>query len=121
MKHSPGFLRLVTEARRRVTETTPEEVHARMRRGEKFLLVDVREESEFTAGRIPGAVHMGRGVLERDIEARVPDPGTDIVLYCGGGYRSVLSADSLGRMGYTHVVSIDGGWRRWTGLGYPTA
>ena len=120
MKHAPGFLRLVGEARKRVRETTPEAVHDRMMRGEKFLLVDVREESEFAAGRIAGAVHIGRGILERDIEAKVPDPSTEIILYCGGGYRSALSAVNLGTMGYTNVVSMDGGWRRWNELGFET-
>ncbi len=119
MKHSPGFLRLVEEARAGVRETGPEEVRSRMERGEKFLLVDIREESEFAAGRIAGAVHIGRGILERDIEARVPDPSAEIVLYCGGGYRSVLSAASLGRMGYSRVSSMAGGWRGWKDLGFP--
>jgi len=119
VKHSPGFLRLVEEARAGVRETGPEEVRSRMERGEKFLLVDIREESEFAAGRIAGAVHIGRGILERDIEARVPDPSAEIVLYCGGGYRSVLSAASLGRMGYSRVSSMAGGWRGWKDLGFP--
>ena len=120
MKHAPEFLRLVEAARRGVKETTPEEVHARIRKGEKILLVDVREESEYAAGKLPGAVHMGRGILERDIESHVSDPETGIVLYCGGGFRSVLAAESLGRMGYRNVVSMDGGWRRWNELEYPT-
>ncbi|HLF14268.1 MAG TPA: rhodanese-like domain-containing protein [Bacteroidota bacterium] len=120
MNHSPGFLRLVEDAKKRVRETTPEAVHERMNRAEKFLLVDVREESEFAAGRIPGAVHIGRGILERDIEERVPDHSAAIILYCGGGFRSALSADNLGKMGYTNVVSMDGGWRRWNELGYET-
>lgn len=120
MKHSPAFLRLVNAAKGRIRETTPEEVRARLKRGEKILLIDVREESEFAAGRIPGAVHLGRGILERDIEQRVPDPSAEIILYCGGGYRSALSADNLQSMGYTNVVSMDGGWRRWNELGYDT-
>lgn len=120
MKHSPGFIRIVEDARKRVRETTPEAVHERMQRGEKFLLVDVREESEFAAGRITGALHLGRGIIERDIEAKVPDPSTEIILYCGGGYRSALSAVNLGTMGYTNVVSMDGGWRRWNELGFET-
>jgi rhodanese-related sulfurtransferase len=91
-----------------------------MKRGGKFLLVDVREESEFAAGRISGAVHIGRGILERDIETRAPDHSTEIILYCGGGFRSALSADNLQKMGYTNVVSMDGGWRRWNELGYET-
>jgi rhodanese-related sulfurtransferase len=120
VKHSPGFLRLVADARGRIRQTTPEEVHARMARGEKLLLIDVREESEYAAGRIAGAVHIGRGILERDIETRVPDHDAGIILYCGGGFRSALSADNLSKMGYTNVVSMDGGWRRWNELGYET-
>jgi len=120
MKHSPGFLRLVENAKGRITETTPEAVHDRLARGERLVLIDVREESEFEAGRIAGAVHLGRGILERDIEARVPDHASEIILYCGGGFRSALSADNLAKMGYTHVISMDGGWRRWSELGYET-
>ncbi len=120
MKHSPGFLRLVEDAKGRVRQTTPEAVHDRLKRGERLLLIDVREESEFAAGRIAGAVHVGRGILERDIETKVPDHSAEIILYCGGGFRSALSADNLGKMGYTNVVSMDGGWRRWTELGYET-
>jgi rhodanese-related sulfurtransferase len=120
MKHSPGFLKLVDDAKSRIAQTTPEEVRGRMRRGERFLLVDVREESEFAAGRIKGAVHIGRGILERDIEAKAPDHSTEIVLYCGGGFRSALSADNLRKMGYDNVASMDGGWRRWNELGYET-
>jgi rhodanese-related sulfurtransferase len=120
MKHSPAFLRIVDDAKSRVRQTTPEEVHERMKGGEQLLLVDVREESEFAAGRIKGAVHVGRGILERDIESKVPDPSTEIILYCGGGFRSALSADNLQKMGYTNVASMDGGWRRWNELGYET-
>lgn len=120
MKHSPGFLKLVDDAKSRIRQTTPEEVHARMERGEKLLLVDVREESEFARGRIAGSIHIGRGILERDIESRAPDHGAEIILYCGGGFRSALSADNLRQMGYTNVVSMDGGWRRWNELGYET-
>jgi rhodanese-related sulfurtransferase len=82
--------------------------------------VDVREESEFAAGHLPGAVHIGKGVIERDIEAKVPDPATPLVLYCGGGFRSALAADALQKMGYTNVLSMDGGWRDWTAAGYAT-
>jgi rhodanese-related sulfurtransferase len=120
MKHSPGFLKLVNDAKSRVAQTTPEAVRERIKRGEKLLLVDVREESEFAAGRIKGAVHIGRGILERDIEAKVPDHSAEIILYCGGGFRSALSADNLRAMGYANVVSMDGGWRRWNELGYET-
>jgi rhodanese-related sulfurtransferase len=120
MKHSPAFLRIVDDAKSRIRQTTPEEVRERLKGGERLLLVDVREESEFAAGRIKGAVHIGRGILERDIEKKVPDPSTEIILYCGGGFRSALSADNLRQMGYTNVASMDGGWRRWNELGYET-
>ena len=120
MKHSPGFLKLVEAAKSRIRQTTPEEVRGRMAKGEKLLLVDVREESEFACGRIAGAIHIGRGILERDIETKVPDHDAEVILYCGGGFRSALSADNLREMGYTNVVSMDGGWRRWNALGYET-
>jgi rhodanese-related sulfurtransferase len=120
LKHSPGFLRLVNDAKQRIRQTTPEEVHARIARGEKLILVDVREESEFAAGRIAGAMHIGRGILERDIEKKMPDQAAEVILYCGGGFRSALSADNLAKMGYINVVSMDGGWRRWNELDYET-
>jgi rhodanese-related sulfurtransferase len=119
MEHSPGFLRLVEESRRRVRETTPEAIHARQRAGDVFHLVDVREDSEWEQGRAEGAVHLGKGVIERDVERMFPDRDADIVLYCGGGYRSALAADALQRMGYRRVQSMDGGWRRWCELGLP--
>jgi rhodanese-related sulfurtransferase len=119
MEHSPGFLRLVEESRRRVRETTPEAIHARQRAGDVFHLVDVREDSEWEQGRAEGAVHLGKGVIERDVERMFPDRNADIVLYCGGGYRSALAADALQRMGYRRVQSMDGGWRRWCELGLP--
>ena len=115
--HSPGFVRLVDDARARIRETDVPTVRARMERGEQFLLVDVREESEYAAGHVPGAVHLSKGTIERDIEARVPDVDTEIVLYCGGGYRSALVADNLQKMGYRNVLSMDGGWRGWTAAG----
>lgn len=118
-RHSPGFLRLVEEARTRVPETDVPTVHGRLARGDAFHLVDVREESEWAKGHLPGAVHLGRGVLERDIESAIPDPDAEIVLYCGGGFRSVLAADNLRRMGYTNVASMDGGFRGWTDAGHP--
>ena len=118
MAHSPRFLALVDAARARVTETTPEAVRARRASREAFTLVDVREEGEWAAGRIPGAVHLGKGVIERDAERRFPDPAAPLVLYCGGGYRSALAADALRAMGYTAVESMDGGIRRWRDLGY---
>ena len=118
--HSPGFVRLVDDARARIRETDVPTVRARMERGEQFLLVDVREESEYAAGHVPGAVHLSKGTIERDIEERVPDVDTEIVLYCGGGYRSALAADNLQKMGYRNVLSMDGGWRGWTAAGGPT-
>jgi rhodanese-related sulfurtransferase len=119
-QHAPQFLKLVQDARSRVKECTVADVKSRLDAGEKFVLVDVREESEFAAGHLPGAVHMGKGVIERDVEAKVPDPATPLVLYCGGGFRSALAADNLQKMGYTNVISMDGGWRVWTQSGYPT-
>ena len=119
-QHAPGFLKIVTDAKSRVRECTVADVRARQAAGEPFVLVDVREESEFAAGHVPGAVHLGKGVIERDIEAKVPDPATPLVLYCGGGFRSALAADALQKMGYTNVISMDGGWRAWTEQGLPT-
>jgi rhodanese-related sulfurtransferase len=113
-QHAPGFLKLVTDAKSRVKECTIAEMRAKRAAGEAFVLVDVREDSEFTAGHIPGAIHIGKGVIERDIEAKVPDPATPLVLYCGGGFRSALAADAIQKMGYTNVISMDGGWRAWT-------
>ena len=118
-QHAPGFLKLVTDAKTRVKECTVEDTRKRQTAGEPFVLVDVREESEFAAGHVPGAVHLGKGVIERDIEAKIPDPATPIVLYCGGGFRSALAADALQKMGYTNVISMDGGWRAWTEKGLP--
>lgn len=115
--HSPGFLKVTTDARGRVTECTVADVQARRAGGEPFTLIDVREDREYAAGHIPGAVHIGRGVIERDIERAVPDPATPIVLYCGGGFRSALAADSLQKMGYTNVISMDGGWTGWVNGG----
>jgi rhodanese-related sulfurtransferase len=118
-KHSPRFLDIVNDARTRVRECRVADVQARLGAGDRFHLVDVREESEYARGHLPGAVHIGKGVIERDIEARIPDPAAEIVLYCGGGYRSALAADALQKMGYTNVVSMDGGWRGWTDAGLP--
>jgi len=120
MAHSPQFLKLVNEAKTRVKETNVAEVKRRMESGEKFLLVDVREDNEWQKGHIPGAVHMGRGVIERDIESQVPETSTRMILYCGGGFRSALVADNLQKMGYTEVESMDGGWRGWLADGLPT-
>jgi len=119
-QHAPGFLKLVNDAKTRVLECTVEDVKKRLDKGEKFVLVDVREESEYAAGHIPGAVHLSKGVIERDVEKAVPDPAAPVVLYCGGGFRSALAADNLQKMGYTNVSSMDGGWRGWTEKGYPT-
>ncbi|GBD25528.1 putative adenylyltransferase/sulfurtransferase MoeZ [bacterium HR30] len=119
MKHSPGFLRLVEAARREIAEVSIEQVKAMLDRGEQFLLLDVREESEWRQGHLPRAQHLCKGIVERDIEALCPDPGTPIVLYCGGGYRSALAAQNLQRMGYTKVASMWGGWRAWVEAGYP--
>src|SRR5262249_19247904 len=110
---------IVDQARKQVKETNVDAVKARMDRGEKFLLVDVREESEYAADHLPGAKHMGKGVIERDIEAAVPDAGTEIVLYCGGGFRSALAAENLLKMGYANVISMDGGIRSWREKGFP--
>ena len=119
MKHPPRFLSIVNDAKTRVQETDVKTVRARLDRGERFYLVDVREDHEWLKGRLPGAVHVGKGVIERDIETRIPDSAAEIVLYCGGGYRSALAADSLQRMGYKNVVSMDGGYRGWLESGFP--
>lgn len=121
MAHSPQFLKLVNESKTRVKETNVEEVKRCMDAGEKFLLVDVREDNEWANGHLPRAVHMGRGIIERDIEMAVPDTGTKMILYCGGGFRSALVADNLQKMGYTNVESMDGGWKGWLEAGLPTA
>src|SRR5262245_66075731 len=117
--HSPQFLKLVQDAKARVRETTVDEIKARLDRGEKFELVDVREESEYAKDHLPGARHLGKGVIERDVETAIPDPSKEIVLYCGGGFRSALAADALQKMGYTNVISMDGGIRVWREKGYP--
>ena len=117
--HAPRFLKIVDDAKKRIRETNADEVKAMLDRGEKFLLVDVREESEFAKDHLPGAVHLGKGVIERDIEQRLPDLNTPMVLYCGGGFRSALAADNLQKMGYTNVISMDGGVRAWREKGFP--
>ena len=118
-QHPPRFLKLVDDAKARVHETNVDMVKTRMDRGDKFLLVDVREESEFAKDHLPGAIHLGKGIIERDIEARVPQLDAEIILYCGGGFRSALAADNLQKMGYTNVISMDGGIRDWREKGYP--
>jgi rhodanese-related sulfurtransferase len=116
--HSPRFLEVVNDAKKRVRELTVEDVKQKMDRGEKFHLVDVREESEWNQDHLPGAIHLGRGIIERDIEAKIPDSSAEIVLYCGGGFRSALAADNLQKMGYTNVTSMDGGYSGWRNAGY---
>ena len=111
MAHSPGFLAIVNDAKSRIKETSVAGYRAMLERGEQPVLVDVREESEYNAGHVKGAVHLGKGVIERDVEGVFPDKGAGLVLYCGGGYRSALAADNLQKMGYTNVFSLDGGWR----------
>lgn len=119
MKHNPGFLALVDAVRKGVRECSAAEIKARQERGDQFHFVDVREDSEFAVDRAAGARHIGRGVLERDIETLIPDRDAEIVLYCGGGFRSALAAESLGKMGYRNVWSMDGGIRAWREAGYP--
>lgn len=119
MQHSPRFLNIVNDAKSRVKETTVDEVKRKLDRGEKFVLVDVREESEFAKDHLPGAIHLGKGVIERDIEKSVPEVNTPLILYCGGGFRSALAADNLQKMGYTSVISMDGGMREWKDKNYP--
>ena len=118
-QHAPGFLQIVNDAKSRVRECTIPDMKARRAAGEKFVLVDVREESEYAKGHIPGAIHLGKGVIERDIEEKIPDSSTPLVLYCGGGFRSALAADNIQKMGYTNVISMDGGWRGWTEANEP--
>jgi rhodanese-related sulfurtransferase len=118
-QHPPRFLKIVDDAKTRVRETNVDQVKKRIDAGDKFLLVDVREESEFAKDHLPGAIHLGKGIIERDIEARVPDLNAEIVLYCGGGFRSALAADNLQKMGYKNVISMDGGIREWREKGFP--
>jgi rhodanese-related sulfurtransferase len=120
MAHAQRFLALVNDAKKRIKETNVADVKRRMDAGEKFILVDVREESEWAGGHLPGAIHLGKGIIERDVEQRVPDTGAKLICYCGGGFRSALVADSLQKMGYTNVESMDGGWKGWLAVGYPT-
>jgi len=117
-KHSPRFLKIVDEARKNIREVTVNDVKKMLDQGERFHLVDVREESEWAKDHLPGAIHLGKGVIERDIEQRLPDTSATIVLYCGGGYRSALASDNLRKMGYENVISMDGGIRGWREKGY---
>jgi rhodanese-related sulfurtransferase len=118
-QHTPAFLALVRDSKQRVRETTIPELKKRLDAKEEFHLIDVREDHEWAAGHIPGAKHLSRGIIERDIESQIPDREAEILLYCGGGYRSALVADNLQKMGYKRVVSVDSGWRGWTGAGFP--
>src|ERR1700691_3031511 len=118
-QHPPRFLRIVEDAKKRIQETTVDDVKAKLDRGEKFLLIDVREDNEYAKDHLPTAIHLGKGIIERDIEERVPDLNTPMILYCGGGFRSALAADNLQKMGYTHVISMDGGIRDWREKGFP--
>ncbi|HKS79968.1 MAG TPA: rhodanese-like domain-containing protein [Candidatus Acidoferrales bacterium] len=120
MQHDDGFLNIVRDAKRRIKEEDYRETKKRLDAGEKVILVDTREDSEWARGHIPGAIHLGKGIIERDIEKAVPDKEATIILYCGGGFRSALAADNLQKMGYRNVISMDGGWRGWTESGFPT-
>ena len=111
MAHNPGFLAIVNDAKSRIKETDVAGYKAMLERGERPVLVDTREESEYKAGHVKGAIHLSKGVIERDVGQRFPDKSTKMVLYCGGGYRSALVADNLQKMGYTDAISLDGGWR----------
>ncbi len=119
MLHGERFLAIVNDAKSRVRECTVEEVVAKREQGETFHLVDVREESEWARGHLPGATHLGKGIIERDIEGAIPELDAEIILYCGGGYRSALAADNLQKMGYTNAISMDGGYREWSEAGHP--
>lgn len=119
-KHSPRFLKLVEDAKRNIREVTIADIKPRLDRGERFHLVDVREESEWNAAHLPNAIHLGKGVIERDIEQSIPDRKSEIVLYCGGGFRSALAAENLQQMGYQNVSSMNGGFSAWTEAGYAT-
>jgi rhodanese-related sulfurtransferase len=119
MAHSEGFLRLVQDAKKNVKECTVDDVWKLQQSGRRFVLIDVREDQEWAKGHAEGALHLGRGVLERDVEKSIPDKDTEIVLYCGGGFRSALAAESLGKLGYKNVISMDGGFRGWVEAGMP--
>ena len=117
--HGEGFLKLVRDAKSRIKEEDFRETKKRMDAGERIILVDTREDAEWARGHIPGAVHLSKGIIERDIEKTVPDKEAQIVLYCGGGFRSAIAAENLQKMGYSNVISMDGGWRGWTEAGFP--
>jgi len=117
MKHTEGFLKIVDDAKSRVREVSAAETQARLRQNPQAKLIDVREDNEWQAAHAAGATHLGKGIIERDIETAVPDKNTELILYCGGGYRSALAADALQKMGYTNVFSMAGGWRAWQEAG----
>jgi rhodanese-related sulfurtransferase len=119
--HEPAFLALVNDAKKRIKQADYREIKKRLEAGEKMILVDTREDNEWARGHIPGAIHLGKGIIERDIEKTIPDKHAPLVLYCGGGFRSALAADNLQKMGYKNVISMDGGWRGWFESGFPTA
>ena len=121
MKHSEGFLKLVNDAKSRISEVTVDETRQRMKANDAVRLIDVREDNEWLEAHAAGAEHLGKGIIERDIEVSVPDKSTEVILYCGGGFRSALAADVLQRMGYTNVFSMAGGWKAWKESGAPTA
>lgn len=120
MKHSEGFLKIVNDAKTRIKEKSVAETQSRLKENQEAKLIDVREDNEWDASHAAGAIHLGKGIIERDIEARVPDKETELILYCGGGYRSALAADVLQEMGYTNVYSMAGGWKAWKEAGAPT-
>ena len=119
MDHPEGFLNLVKDAKKRIKEENFRETKKRLDASEKIILVDTREDSEWARGHVPGAIHLSKGIIERDIERAIPDKDAAIILYCGGGFRSALAADNLQKMGYRNVTSMDGGWRGWTEAGFP--
>jgi len=121
MSHNPGFLALVNDAKSRIKEVNIDQYREMVSSGDPHLLIDVREESEWTAGHAAGAIHLGKGIIERDIEAKVPEKDAKLVLYCGGGFRSALAGDALRQMGYGNVISLDGGWRAYQASGLPVA
>jgi len=120
-QHSPGFLKIVQAARANIQECSIDELKHELDGATKPILIDVREESEYAQGHVPGSIHLSKGIIERDIESVIPDPDTEVYLLCGGGFRSALAADNLSKMGYSRVVSVDGGWRAWTAAGYPVS
>jgi rhodanese-related sulfurtransferase len=120
MQHSSKFLKLVNDAKKHIKQTNVADVKRRMDAGEKFVLVDVREDNEWANGHLPSAIHLGKGIIERDIEQLVSDPNAKVILYCGGGFRSAIAAENLQKMGYTNVESMDGGWKGWLEAGLPT-